>query len=566
MTSSPDRYDLVVVGSGIAGLYAALQAREHGASVLVVTKGSIEEASTRYAQGGIAAAVGPGDSAEDHLRDTIEAGAGLVDEAAARILVREAADRIADLVRYGVHFDSSNGEVSLGREAAHSAARIVHARGDATGLEIELSLSALAQREVTILEHTFATRIVVEDGRATGVETLTSAPGDAAPGARATYAAGNIVLATGGAGQMYRTTTNPVVSTGDGVVLAYECGAEVMDMEFTQFHPTALVLPGRPVFLISEAVRGEGALLYATDGARFMPAVHPLAELAPRDVVARATYAEMARTGADHVLLDITAQDGRWLAARFPQIYAQCLDAGLDMAHDRIPVSPAAHYTMGGVRTNTWGETTIAGLFAVGETACTGVHGANRLASNSLLETVVFAKRTVERLFVPGAYDPPPARSQGALSLLPAAGNHATPTAEEVRDLMWRAVGIVRTGAGLRAAAVQFARWMAWLPEAHDRDSHDLRSILVCARLATEAALRREESRGAHYREDFPAPAEAWRRHLVFRQTILTAMAEPVPGAERAPEPSREPWRALDGADEADAANETERVRREHVG
>ena len=531
MTSSPESggaYDLVVVGSGIAGLYAALQAREHGASVLVVTKGSMEEASTRYAQGGIAAAVGPEDSPEDHLRDTIEAGAGLVDEAAARILVFEAADRIADLVRYGVRFDSTNGEVSLGREAAHSAARIVHARGDATGLEIELSLSALARREVTILEHTFATKIVVEDGRAVGIETL-----NASTRQRARYEAGNVILATGGAGQMYRTTTNPPVSTGDGVALAYECGAEVMDMEFTQFHPTALVLPGRPVFLISEAVRGEGALLYNTDGERFMPAVHPLAELAPRDVVARATYAEMARTGSDHVLLDITAKDAAWLASRFPQIYAQCLDAGLDMSKDRIPVSPAAHYTMGGVRTNTWGETTIAGLFAVGETANTGVHGANRLASNSLLETVVLAKRTVERLFEPGTYDPPPARTEGALSLLPSAGNHTTPTAQQVRDLMWANVGIVRTGPGLRAAAIQLAQWMAWLPEAHDRASHDLHAILVCARLATEAALRREESRGAHYREDFPETVEAWRRHLVFRMTNIASMEEPHEDGEK---------------------------------
>ena len=531
----PEHFDLIVVGSGIAGLYAALQAREHGASVLVVTKGSMEEASTRYAQGGIAAAVGEGDSPEDHLRDTIEAGAGLVNEAAARILVFEAADRIADLVRYGVHFDSSNGEVSLGREAAHSAARIVHARGDATGLEIELSLSALARAEATILEHTFADRVIVENGRAVGIATI-----DGNTGARARYDATNVILATGGAGQMYRTTTNPVVSTGDGVALAYECGAEVMDMEFTQFHPTALVLPGRPVFLISEAVRGEGALLYNTDGMRFMPAVHPLAELAPRDVVARATYAEMARTGSDHVLLDITDRDAGWLAARFPQIYAQCMDAGLDMSKDRIPVSPAAHYTMGGVRTNTWGETTIAGLFAVGETACTGVHGANRLASNSLLETVVFAKRTVARLFEPGVYDPPPARTEGALSLLPSAGNHSAPTAQQVRDLMWANVGIVRTGPGLRAAAIQLAQWMAWLPEALDRESHDLHAILVCARLATEAALRREESRGAHYREDFPDTSEDWRRHLVFRSTNIAALDVPEDTTEAG---EKERWR-----------------------
>ncbi|MEX2446817.1 MAG: L-aspartate oxidase, partial [Dehalococcoidia bacterium] len=523
-------YDLVVVGSGIAGLYAALQAEEHGASVLVVTKGSIDEASTRYAQGGIAAAVGHEDSPEDHLRDTIDAGAGLVDEAAARILCFEAADRIADLVRYGVQFDTVNGEITLGREAAHSAARIVHARGDATGLEIELSLSSLAQREVTILEHTLASRIIVEDGRATGIETFTSTDG-----ARRTFAAGNIVLATGGAGQIYRTTTNPPVSTGDGVALGYACGAEVMDMEFTQFHPTALVLPGKPVFLISEAVRGEGAQLTNVEGERFMPRYHPLAELAPRDVVARAAHAEMARTSSDHVLLDITDRDAAWLAARFPQIYARCLEAGLDMSRDRIPVSPAAHYTMGGVRTNTWGETTVAGLFAVGETACTGVHGANRLASNSLLETVVFAKRMVERLFEQGeAAAPPPARTTDALTLLPAAGAHEAPSAQQVRDLMWDQVGIVRTAEGLRSATVRLARWSAGIgsgAEPHTRDGYELRAILTCARLAAEAALRREESRGAHYREDFPTSSEAWRRHLVFHAPHLAVDRQDVPDA-----------------------------------
>ncbi|MSQ30722.1 MAG: L-aspartate oxidase [Dehalococcoidia bacterium] len=520
MTTARDgRYDLVVIGSGIAGLYAALQAREHGASVLVVTKGSIDEASTRYAQGGIAAALGPEDSPADHLRDTIEAGAGLVDEAAARILCYEAADRIADLVRYGVRFDTVDGEITLGREAAHSASRIVHARGDGTGLEIELSLSALAQREVTILEHTLASSIVVEDGRAAGIEAFTSTTGE-----RRSFGAGNVVLATGGAGQMYRTTTNPDVSTGDGVALAYAAGAEVMDMEFTQFHPTALVLPGQPVFLISEAVRGEGALLYATDGVRFMERYDARLELAPRDIVTRAEHAEMARTGADHVLLDITDRDGSWLAARFPQIYARCLEAGLDMARDRIPVSPAAHYTMGGVRTNTWGETTVAGLFAVGETACTGVHGANRLASNSLLETMVFAKRMVERLFKAGeGASPdsmmPPALIAGAITLLPALGDHAVPSTDEVRALMWKQVGIIRNGTGLRDTAVRLARWHAGMPpEPFDREGYELRSILVCARLAAEGALRREESRGAHYRTDFPEPRDSWRRHLVFRE------------------------------------------------
>ena len=519
----PSTFDVVVVGSGIAGLYAALQAHEHGARVLVVTKGGIEEASTRYAQGGIAAAVGPGDTPEAHLRDTIEAGAGLVDEEAARILVYEAADRIADLVRYGVRFDATNGEVSLGMEAAHSAPRILHAGGDATGLEIELSLSSLARREgVTILEHTMAERVLTTSGRATGIEVL-----DTRSGALTAYEAGTVILATGGAGQMYRTTTNPSISTGDGIELAYACGAEVMNLEFTQFHPTVLRLDGAPVFLISEAVRGEGAQLFNTRGERFMPRYHARAELAPRDVVARAAVAEMRATEADHVLLDITDRDRSWLTARFPQIFRTCLENGLDMSKDRIPVSPGAHYSMGGVRTNTWGETTVPGLFAVGEVACTGVHGANRLASNSLLETVVFARRTVERLFEgAGSGDGdgalPPATTSDARTLperrLDAAYLEAgEPSADALRDLMWNNVGIERDGAGLAQAAAILGGWEHRLPPGVDRPSRELRSLLVCARLATEAALLREESRGAHYRRDFPETREEWRRHLVFR-------------------------------------------------
>ncbi len=513
----PGRFDLVVVGSGIAGLYAALQAHEHGATVLVVTKGSIDEASTRYAQGGIAAAIGPGDSPEQHLRDTIEAGAGLVDEEAARILTSAAADRVADLVRYGVNFDADDGAVALGREGAHSAPRILHAGGDSTGLEIELSLSSLARRQgVTILEHTLADRIVVEGGRAVALKVY-----DAVRDESATYEAGNVVLATGGAGQVYRVTTNPSVSTGDGVALAYASGAEVMDLEFTQFHPTALRLPEKPVFLISEAVRGEGALLYNTAGDRFMPRYHEQAELAPRDIVARAAHREIAETGSTHVLLDITSRDAGWLAARFPQIYRTCMDAGLDMSKDRIPVSPAAHYTMGGVRTNTYGETTVRGLFAVGEVACTGVHGANRLASNSLLETVVFAKRAVERLFGSQAPPPPPEPTDEVHSLPRREDCVIAPRAAEaaeLRELMWANAGIVRDGAGLTQAAELLAQWETLMPVPTDRSSFEMRSMIVCGRLMTEAALLREESRGAHYRTDFPEPQDGWRRHLVFRR------------------------------------------------
>ncbi len=515
----PQRFGYIVVGSGIAGLYAALLARRHG-SVCVLTKGSIDECNTKYAQGGIAAAVGRDDGPELHLQDTIAAGAGLVDVEAARILVEAAADRIHDLVDFGVPFDSSDGEVALGREAAHSRSRILHAGGDSTGAHIELSLSGLARMSrITIKEHVQVEEILVEGGRAAGLMAL-----DTRTGATERFDAGAIVLATGGCGQLFRVSTNPDVTTGDGIALAYRAGAEVQDMEFIQFHPTALKIPGVPIFLISEAVRGEGGVLRNAAGERFMPRYSAQAELAPRDVVARSIVSEMAATGTDRVYLDVTHLAASRITARFPQISRYCLDHGIDMTKEPIPVSPAAHYLMGGVRTNTWGETTVAGLYACGEVACTGVHGANRLASNSLLETVVFAKRVVERTLAGDGEPAPPTKDARDLSpsTHPAGQEGAgVPDRPSLQSLMWDQVGIVRDGAGLRQATRQLAAWRARLggwASGHDRPSHELANLLLVGRLMAEAALVREESRGAHYRTDFPESREAWRRHIVFRR------------------------------------------------
>jgi L-aspartate oxidase len=509
-----DRYDYVIVGSGIAGLFAALLAQKHG-SVLILTKDSIDECNTKHAQGGIAAPVGPDDSPELHFRDTIAAGAGLVDEEAARILTSEATERIADLVRFGVPFDSSEGHVELGREGAHSRARVLHAGGDSTGAHIELSLSSLAKLSaVTVREYCQVEKIVVENGRACGVEALDERS------ARSERLEGRfIILATGGAGQLYKITTNPDVATADGVALAYQAGAEIADMEFIQFHPTALRLPGVPAFLISEAVRGEGGVLRTVEGRAFMSEYHEQKDLAPRDVVARAIVAEMTRDGSDHVLLDVTHLPPEKVSARFPQIFHFCLQQGLDITHVPIPVSPAAHYMMGGVRTNTWAETSLRGLYACGEVACTGVHGANRLASNSLLETVVFARRAIDRTLSGEGPDPLSSAETRPLSQASASPPQASmPGKPDLQTLMWDDVGIIRSAESLSRARETLAAWQSQLPAPADRPSHEIANLMLAGRLVAEAALIREESRGAHYRTDFPEPRESWRRHIVFRK------------------------------------------------
>ncbi len=508
-----DSYDYIIIGSGIAGLYASLLAREQG-SVLVLTKASIDECNTRFAQGGIAAPVGRGDSPQLHFQDTIQAGAGLSDPEAARVLVEEAADRINDLIRFGVPFDTQEGEVALAREAAHSVPRILHAGGDATGEHIETTLSREARSNgVAIKEHCLVTRLLVERGRARGVKAV-----DLAPGREEEYQGRFIILATGGAGQLFRYTTNPGIATGDGIALAYEAGAEVMDMEFFQFHPTALRLPGAPPFLISEAVRGEGGILRNIHQEAFMKRYAPDGELAPRDVVARAILQEMKATGADHVYLDGTHLPPRTIIARFPHIYRFCLEWGLDITRSPIPVAPAAHYIMGGVRTNTWGETNIAGLFAAGECACTGLHGANRLASNSLLETIVFAMRIVQHT---KEANPNPAPA-------PAKECHALPERDmplnpledvsHLRDLLWEKAGIIRSGKGLEGAAQKLAAWQKGLEPGLTRPQREKWNLVLVGRLLVEAALIREESRGAHYRSDFPHPSPIWQKHIIFRR------------------------------------------------
>jgi L-aspartate oxidase len=500
---------LVVIGSGISGLFVALEARKLG-PVIVLTKGSIDDCNTRWAQGGIAAAVGPLDTPEQHLADTIAAGDGLVDETAARVLCSEAPARIRDLIEYGVAFDSLGGEVALGREAAHSHSRILHAGGDRTGAEIETALTAaVSDPLITILDFTLATQLLVENGRIAGVEAVALQTGETE-----IYETDRVVLATGGAGRMFTYTTNPEVATGDGIALGFEAGAEIADIEFYQFHPTALHLDGAPPFLISEAVRGEGAILRNRSGEAFMSRYHELRDLAPRDVVARAIVSEMRRDKSSAVLLDCTGLKSVDLAARFPGIYSFCRGVGIDMKKDPIPVAPAAHYLMGGVRTDIWGRTSVEGLYACGETACTGVHGANRLASNSLMETVVFGKRVVEHLADGGGGSATPSTAAQRVPL----PRSATPDQATLQRLMWENAGIERDGAGLQAAIATLNAWPA-LAKPRDRVDFERRQMTVLASLMLRAAEARTESRGGHYRKDFPARDDVhWKVQQVWKR------------------------------------------------
>lgn len=509
------QYDYIIVGSGIAGLYTALLAREHG-SVLVITKGSIDDCNTKHAQGGIAAAIGENDSPELHFKDTIAAGDGLCNEEVVRILVNEAPGRITELVNFGVPFDTLNGEIALAREAAHSVPRILHAGGDATGEHIEVTLSnQIRSSKIQVLEDSLAIEIIVEKETVKGLEVL-----DCRNGSIEEFSCRFLILATGGAGQLFKFTTNSDIATGDGIFLAFNAGAEITDMEFYQFHPTALHLPGVVPFLISEAVRGEGGILRNVEGHRFMPDYTPDGDLAPRDIVARSLLYEMEKTGSDKVFIDVTHLPPHTVTTRFPNIYRFCLDQGLNITKELIPVAPAAHYMIGGIKTNDWGETNIAGLFACGETACTGVHGANRLASNSLLEAVVFSERIIEKTSKRVKIETVTTRLgrevHHSLTQRQTPPVVPKPSLPALQMLNWDKVGIIRNKEGLTQAADILAVWQKSLPPPIDRPSYELSYLILTGRLAAEAALLREESRGAHYRTDFPQSLPQWQHHIVF--------------------------------------------------
>jgi L-aspartate oxidase len=498
---------VIVVGTGIAGLIAALEASKNH-SVTLVTKAALEESNTKYAQGGIAAAMFPDDSVASHIADTLSAGAGLNDLAAVEILCAEGPQRIRDLIELGVAFDRENGELARGHEAAHSHRRVLHAGGDATGLAIELALvRSVRAVAVDVHEHTFMVDLVVDNGRVVGVDLLSP------DGVEHRVAGDFVILASGGAGQLFQHTTNPSVTTGDGVAAAYRAGAAISDVEFYQFHPTSLAAPGNP--LVSEAVRGEGAVLLDADGKRFMFDVHPDGELAPRDIVARGIATQMAKQGGTPVFLDATALGREFLAERFPGITKVVEEHGYDWGTQPIPVTPAAHYWMGGIRTDDDGRTTLPGLLAVGEVSCTGVHGANRLASNSLLESLVFAWRAATALDEPWV---PLELAYERVESEPSTDGATILDRADLQKLMWDDAGLYRDANGLEHARATLDSWVALGDSVQSREDANL---LDLARLVVRAALEREESRGAHYRSDYPETSEAFARHSNFELSVV---------------------------------------------
>ena len=502
--------DFVVVGAGVAGLRAAIELASQG-RVLIIAKDSLRESSSEYAQGGIAVALSDDDEVELHEQDTLVAGDGLCDLEAVRTLVEEGPDAIERLIEWGTAFDRKGANLLFAREGAHSRNRVLHAHGDSTGREIVRTLRHHARSLENVSFQTFAavTDLLLNGDEVAGVAAL-----DESTQSTVLIQARGTLLATGGLGRVFENTTNPDVATGDGVACAFRAGADIADIEFVQFHPTALYVPSAPRFLLSEALRGEGAYLRNASGERFMERYHPLKELAPRDVVSRSIVMELRASGDASAFLDMTHLDPGFVSKRFPRIYETCLQYGVNLETTPAPVRPAAHYAMGGVRTDLYGRTTLARLFAAGEVACTGVHGANRLASNSLLEAVVFG-----------------ARAGAAMSSLPPLRANAEPsqshdlfphdlfpaiTERELRAIAWNSCGILRNGPELVAAHKRIESRALRPLENATRADFELRSMHAVAALIASAALAREESRGGHYRIDFPSKSPAFEKHSVM--------------------------------------------------
>lgn len=517
--------DFLIIGSGIAGLLAALRASQNG-KVIILTKKDLLESNTIYAQGGIAAAIGAEDSPELHLKDTLKAGAGLCEEEAVRILVNEGPKGIKELISLGVNFDKWGDRLALTKEGAHSKRRVLHARGDASGREIMRALSQRVKenRRIKVWENTTAIDFLTKNNTCYGVVAQESSAGKLK-----IFLAQATILATGGVGRVYQVTTNPEVATGNGIAMAYRAGAELVDLEFVQFHPTAFCCPGAPNFLISEAVRGEGAYLRDKNGERFMPDYHELAELAPRDIVSRAIVAQMEKTRSKNVFLDLRHLEPALVQRRFPNIRENCAQYGIDILKDQIPVAPAAHYMMGGVKTDTWGKTSLERLYACGEVACTGIHGANRLASNSLLEGLVFGARVAQAAEIIAQefnledladLDFYWYSQAGKLS------NQGELEIDLIRKTMTEKVGIIRSLSSLEEAQRVWAG-LAWVleKEAVTLKQVELMDILLVATLITQGALIRQESRGGHYRLDYPERNDAqWCKDVILKRSLVEVL------------------------------------------